>query len=126
MIHSRRKEAWRFVSYMFLHGSYEHITFNCLMQLLVGIPIEMSQLGWIGSLRVATLYLSGVLLGALGASISEPNKYMLGASAGVYALIAAHLGTLLTFTYLIMVSLLQTLVQDYCKLGSTSLLYCLY
>ncbi len=97
----RRKEVWRFVSYMFLHGSYEHITFNCLMQLLVGIPIEMSQLGWLGSFRVALLYLSGVLLGSLGASVAEPNKYMLGSSAGVYALIAAHLGNtnLYTFVY---------------------------
>ncbi len=55
----------------------------------------MSQLGWIGSLRVALLYMAGVLLGALGASVSEPKKYMLGASAGVYALIAAHLATLI-------------------------------
>ncbi len=91
----RRKEAWRFVSYMFLHGSYEHIIFNCLMQLLVGkvayhrlpmfcaivcliqfssgIPIEMSQLGWVGSLRVAVLYFAGVILGALGATVSEPK-----------------------------------------------------
>ena len=32
----RRKEAWRFVTYMFLHGNHEHIAFNCLMQLMVG------------------------------------------------------------------------------------------
>lgn len=57
-----------------------------------GIPLEMSQPGWLGSLRVACLYMAGVSLGALGASIVEPNKYMVGASAGVYALIAAHLG----------------------------------
>lgn len=52
----------------------------------------MSQLGWIGCLRVAGLYLAGVIMGSLGASVAEPNKYLLGASAGVYALIAAHLG----------------------------------
>ena len=33
----RRREAWRFISYMFLHGGLEHIGFNCLMQLLVGM-----------------------------------------------------------------------------------------
>ena len=53
----------------------------------------MSQLGWVGSLRVGILYISGVVLGVLGASVTEPKKFLLGASAGVYALIFAHLGT---------------------------------
>jgi hypothetical protein len=52
----------------------------------------MSQPGWLGSLRVAALYMAGVILGCLGATCVEPNKYLLGASAGVYALILAHLG----------------------------------
>ena len=55
----------------------------------------MGQPGWIGSLRVAGLYMSGVVLGCLGASICEPTKYLIGASAGVYALIFAHLGNIL-------------------------------
>ena len=55
----------------------------------------MSQPGWIGSLRVAALYMAGVFLGSLGATCFEPTKYLLGASAGVYALILAHLGTYL-------------------------------
>ena len=54
----------------------------------------MSQPGWLGSLRVAALYMAGVILGCLGATCVEPNKYLLGASAGVYALILAHLGNL--------------------------------
>ena len=57
----------------------------------------MSQLGLKGSFRVAGLYSAGVALGAVGASVAQPNKYMLGASAGVYALIAAHLGKLHNF-----------------------------
>ena len=52
----------------------------------------MSQPGWLGSLRVAALYMAGVILGCLGATCVEPTKYLLGASAGVYALILAHLG----------------------------------
>jgi rhomboid-related protein 1/2/3 len=52
----------------------------------------MSQPGWLGSLRIAGLYMAGVILGALGASVVQPEKYMVGASAGVYALITAHLG----------------------------------
>ena len=49
-------------------------------------------MGWTGMLRVAGLYLAGVGMGCLGASVAEPSKYLLGASAGVYALIFAHLG----------------------------------
>ena len=52
----------------------------------------MSQPGWLGSLRIASLYLAGVVLGGLGGTIIEPDKYLVGASAGVYALILAHLG----------------------------------
>ena len=58
----------------------------------IGIPLEMSQMGWIGMFRVAGLYMAGVGMGCLGASVAEPKKYLLGASAGVYALIFAHLG----------------------------------
>ena len=52
-------------------------------------------MGWTGMLRVAGLYLAGVGMGCLGASVAEPKKYLLGASAGVYALIFAHLATLI-------------------------------
>ena len=59
----------------------------------------MSQPGWLGSLRVAALYMAGVILGCLGATCVEPTKYLLGASAGVYALILAHLGNLNSIIY---------------------------
>ncbi len=91
----KRIEVWRFITYMFLHGHHQHIIFNCLMQLVIGIPLEMSQTGWKGSFRVAGLYMAGVGMGCLGASVAQPDMYLLGASAGVYALIFAHLATLI-------------------------------
>ena len=33
---NQRREAWRFITYMFLHGSNEHLIFNMLIQLFVG------------------------------------------------------------------------------------------
>ena len=57
--------------------------------------MEIGQPGWMGSLRVAILYFSGVLLGSVGASCIQPNMFLVGASAGVYALITAHLGNFL-------------------------------
>ena len=51
----------------------------------------MEQPGWHGKLRVAFLYFSGVIVGALGSGICE-GKYAVGSSAATYALIMAHLG----------------------------------
>ena len=51
----------------------------------------MEQPGWIGKLRIAGLYLSGVIVGALGSGICE-QKYAIGSSAATYALIMAHMG----------------------------------
>ncbi|RWS05412.1 protein rhomboid-like protein, partial [Dinothrombium tinctorium] len=55
--------------------------------LLVGLPLEMVH----GSLRIGTVYMAGVLAGSLGTSVFDPEVYLVGASGGVYALLAAHL-----------------------------------
>ena len=39
--------------------------------------------------------MAGVIVGSLGASVVEAEKYLVGASGGVYALIFAHLATLI-------------------------------
>ena len=57
--------------------------------------MELSQPGWIGSLRVAALYFAGAILGSLGGTVADPTKYLVGASGAVYALIFAHLATLI-------------------------------
>ena len=50
----RRQEAWRFLTYQFVHVNMEHIVFNTLMQLVVGLPLEMSQPGYRGTLKVGS------------------------------------------------------------------------
>ena len=46
------------------------------------------------------VYLFGVLAGSLTTSIFRPTVYLSGASGGVYALITAHLGTvIMNFRY---------------------------
>ena len=62
-----------------------------VMQLFVGLPLELSH----GSLRVGLVYFFGVVAGSLGTSAVDPNVFLAGASGGVYALIAAHLATLI-------------------------------
>ena len=37
----RRVEAWRYISYSLVHSGLFHVTFNILIQLVLGIPLEM-------------------------------------------------------------------------------------
>lgn len=58
----RRHEIWRFVTYMLLHMGWFHLAFNLLIQLLLGLPLEMIH----GAGRIAAIYIAGVLAGSLG------------------------------------------------------------
>nr|XP_006631583.1 PREDICTED: rhomboid-related protein 2 [Lepisosteus oculatus]XP_015204374.1 PREDICTED: rhomboid-related protein 2 [Lepisosteus oculatus]XP_015204376.1 PREDICTED: rhomboid-related protein 2 [Lepisosteus oculatus] len=82
----KREEAWRFISYMFVHAGVEHILGNLTLQLLLGIPLELVHKG----IEVGTVYLSGVLAGSLASSIFDPLHALVGASGGVYALIGGY------------------------------------
>ena len=87
----KRYQGWRYLSYALVHAGFLHLMFNVLVQLILGIPLEMVHKGW----RVALVYLAGVAAGSLGASISDPKSFLAGASGGVYALIAAHLSNVI-------------------------------
>ncbi|CRL03868.1 CLUMA_CG016995, isoform B [Clunio marinus] len=88
---SRREEAWRFVTYMFVHVGVMHIMMNLLVQIFLGTALELVHCWW----RVALVYLAGVLAGSMGTSIASPRIYLAGASGGVYALITAHIATII-------------------------------
>lgn len=68
-----------------------HLVVNLLVQIMLGIPLEMVHKWW----RVLIIYVAGVLAGSLGTSVSDPTVYLAGASGGVYALITAHVATIL-------------------------------
>lgn len=87
----KRQEVWRFMFYMVLHAGWFHLGFNLSIQLLIGLPLEMVH----GSTRIACVYLAGVLAGSLGTSVFDPDVYLVGASGGVYALLAAHLANVM-------------------------------
>jgi rhomboid-related protein 1/2/3 len=87
----KRQEAWRFVTYMFVHVGVMHIMMNLIVQLFLGTALELVHCWW----RVALVYLSGVAAGSMGTSISNPRIYLAGASGGVYALITAHIATII-------------------------------
>ena len=58
-----------------------------VLQLLLGVPLEMVHRWW----RILLIYLSGVLAGSLAVSIAGQKVLLAGASGGVYSLITAHL-----------------------------------
>ncbi|XP_023377066.1 rhomboid-related protein 1 isoform X1 [Pteropus vampyrus] len=107
-----RARAWRFLTYMFMHVGLEQLGFNALLQLMIGVPLEMVH----GLLRISLLYLAGVLAGEAGVyplatslvgltltavhllytgsltvSITDMRAPVVGGSGGVYALCSAHL-----------------------------------
>ena len=73
---------------MFVHIDNGHLIGNMIMQLLVGLPLEMSH----GTFRLTIVYMFGVVAGSLSSSVFDKKVYLGGASGGVYALVASHLG----------------------------------
>ncbi|XP_067662674.1 rhomboid-related protein 2-like isoform X1 [Haliotis asinina] len=88
----RRYEAWRYLTYMFIHQGYLHILSNMIFQLLFGLPLEIVHKWW----RVMVVYLCGVLAGSLAHSVTDHSVALVGASGGVYALLGAHLAAVAT------------------------------
>ncbi|KAI3365640.1 hypothetical protein L3Q82_010721 [Scortum barcoo] len=76
-----RAQVWRFFSYMFMHVGLEQLGFNALLQLMIGVPLEMVH----GILRISLLYMAGVLAGSLTVSITDMRAPVVGGSGGVYA-----------------------------------------
>lgn len=73
------------------HYSFMHIVMNLLVQIFLGVALELVHCWW----RVALVYLAGVLAGSMGTSIFSPRVFLAGASGGVYALITAHIATII-------------------------------
>ena len=61
------------------------------MQIFLGIPLEIVH----GPLRLGGIYFTGVLSGALLTSFTDSGTFLAGASGGVYALLLAHLPTII-------------------------------
>jgi membrane associated rhomboid family serine protease len=78
-------EVWRIVTSGFMHYGFLHLLFNMYALYIIGSMLEPA----IGRLRFALIYLVGLLGGAVGALILDPNAYTAGASGAVFGLMAA-------------------------------------
>ena len=108
---------------MLLHNrqSVSHLFLNVIIQIFFGTLLELVHCWW----RIATIYLSGVITGAILHAWLSPETNVIGASAGVYALITAHIAVivlnwnemksgfyqLLFFSIYILVDVISTLYE---------------
>lgn len=106
---SERYQVWRFITYMFVHVGVMHILMNLIIQIFLGVALELVHQWW----RVALVYLAGVLAGSMGTSIVNPEVSLAGASGGVYALIAAHLATIIMVSSSIIIENFIFLIGNY-------------
>jgi rhomboid family protein len=83
--------VWQLVTFQFLHAGWLHLLFNMIALYFFGRPVEMA----LGRGRFLALYFSSGVIGGLcqmGAALAWPARFdeaVLGASAGVYGLVAA-------------------------------------
>ncbi|VDP87340.1 unnamed protein product [Schistosoma mattheei] len=68
---TKRHEVWRFLTYMFIHNGYVHLAFNCLLQVVLGLLLEIVHKFW----RVGLVYLLGVIAGSFRIIICK-NTYL--------------------------------------------------
>ena len=78
---------WRIVTSGFLHAGLAHLAFNMIALWYLGTAFEE----FIGPLRFSLIYLSAVVWGSAGALLFAPNSPTVGASGGVFGLMAAIL-----------------------------------
>lgn len=86
-------QVWRFITFQFLHAGIGHIFFNMLWLYFFGRFIEQ----YLGSRRYLAFYLLCGIAGpvfymlfwAMGMIVSGPGVPLVGASAGVFGVIAA-------------------------------------
>ena len=85
----KQPNQWfRFIVPMFLHAGIIHITFNMLLQVLLGGEIERE----IGPIRFLLVYLSSGIFGfILGGNLAPPGIASTGASGALFGIIALEL-----------------------------------
>ncbi len=78
---------WRLVTSAFLHAGIAHLAFNMLALWYLGTALE----SYVGPLRFGLIYLGSVLWGSAGALLFAPLSPTVGASGGVFGIMAAIL-----------------------------------
>ena len=83
----REGKVWTLLTHMFVHGSVTHLLLNMIVMMAAGTFVVMC----LGPHHFLYLFFSGGLIGAALQVSFFPNVYLIGASAGVYAITIAAL-----------------------------------
>ncbi len=78
-------EWYRMITGGFLHASVIHVAFNMYLLWILGSALER----YAGPGRFLAIYFTAILWGSAGALVMSPNALTVGASGGVFGLMAA-------------------------------------
>jgi membrane associated rhomboid family serine protease len=78
-------EPYRIVTSAFLHAGFLHLALNMFALYILGTLLEPA----IGSARFVGIYAVSILAGSFGALVLDPNEITVGASGGIFGLMAA-------------------------------------
>jgi membrane associated rhomboid family serine protease len=78
-------EPYRIITSAFLHAGILHIGFNMFALYILGTLLEPA----IGTIRFVGIYLVSVLAGSFLVMVMDPNQLTVGASGGIFGLMAA-------------------------------------
>lgn len=84
-------EFYRYISHILVHSTLGHLAVNMVLQVSLGVALEIAHGWW----RVLSIYLFGILGGILGKLLFVPYSGLCGASAGCYALLLAHIANVM-------------------------------
>jgi membrane associated rhomboid family serine protease len=77
-------EYWRLLTAGFLHANFFHLLFNMFSLWILGSMLEPA----IGHVRFGLIYFVSLLAGSFGALLVEPDAFTVGASGGIFGLMA--------------------------------------
>jgi len=86
-----RWQIWRWISYQFTHIGIAHILMNCILCVVMGIPLEGVHGWW----RMAIMFNVGVFGGAMCYYVTDGHHGVVGCSGGCYSLIGIHIADLI-------------------------------
>ena len=86
----KRNQVYRFVTPVFLHASFVHLTLNILSTLVIGSGLENG----LGCWKLGTLYFVSSFGGVLFSCVFNPMSYSVGASTAIFGLIGYYIAYL--------------------------------
>ncbi len=78
-------EPYRIVTSAFLHAGVLHLALNMFALYILGVLLEPA----VGTARFVGIYAVSILAGSFGALLLDPNEVTVGASGGIFGLMAA-------------------------------------